>query len=250
MSKRLLMTVDAVRDTTSGEATGPACYTRARVLAAVRQHQQRRVVKIAFGIPLGAVLLGSVAWAATGQHMTTVVQRVSAVIAQNNTEQGTRTSSRARHLKPSHIEARALVTEPTGAAHALQQSPAPIATDATQPAAMPAASTAHKPTQRPLAEAPRIDRDELTERELQLYERAHRAHFIDKNWAVALASWDEYLRKLPRGRFSIEAGYNRALCLVRLGMTDEAVRALRPFALGASGSYRQREAQTLIEQIK
>jgi TolA-binding protein len=250
MSKRLVLAVDAVRDTSAGEASGPACYTRARVLAAVRQHQQRRVIKVTFGIPLGAVLLGSVAWAATGQHMTMMVQHVSAVITQNKTEHGTRTSSKAKNPKPSHIEARAQVPEPTEPAHAPQQSPAPIATDATQPAAMPASSTAHKPTQRPLAEAPRIDHDELTERELQLYESAHRAHFIDKNWAVALAAWDEYLRQLPRGRFSIEARYNRALCLVRLGRADAAVRALKPFALGTPGSYRQREAQTLIEQLK
>jgi tetratricopeptide (TPR) repeat protein len=92
--------------------------------------------------------------------------------------------------------------------------------------------------------------DEVSERELLLYESAHRAHFIDKNWAEALAHWDAYLHQLPRGRFAVEAAYNRALCLLRLGHTDKAIRALKPFAQGAPGGYRQREAQTLLDELE
>jgi hypothetical protein len=90
----------------------------------------------------------------------------------------------------------------------------------------------------------------MTERELLLYGRAHRAHFVEKSWATALAGWDDYLRQLPRGRFAVEARYNRALCLVRLGRTEQALGALRSLAQGAAGGYRQREARALIEQLE
>jgi hypothetical protein len=78
-----------------------------------------------------------------------------------------------------------------------------------------------------------------------LYRAAHRAHFVDQNPAAALPAWDEYLRAAPNGRFAIEARYNRALCLARLGRNAEAREALAPFAAGQFGGYRQREAAEL-----
>ncbi|HVJ14494.1 MAG TPA: hypothetical protein VM686_03595, partial [Polyangiaceae bacterium] len=84
------------------------------------------------------------------------------------------------------------------------------------------------------------------ERELGLYRAAHRAHFVDKDWGAALSGWSEYLSKVPSGRFTLEARYNRALCLVQLGRKSEARSALEPFARGAFGAYRQREASELL----
>ncbi|AUX44122.1 hypothetical protein SOCE26_055840 [Sorangium cellulosum] len=83
-----------------------------------------------------------------------------------------------------------------------------------------------------------------------LYQAAHRAHFVERNPAAALAAWDVYLAAAPRGRFSVEAQYNRALCLVRLGRTDEAQRALEPFARGAFGAYRQTESRALLDALR
>ena len=54
------------------------------------------------------------------------------------------------------------------------------------------------------------------------YEAAHRAHFAERDPTKALRGWDAYLAAYPDGRFSLEARYNRALTLVRLGRTDEA----------------------------
>jgi hypothetical protein len=58
------------------------------------------------------------------------------------------------------------------------------------------------------------------------------------------------LRAYPRGHYALEARYNRALTLVRLGRTEEASRALRPFAEGTSHGYRQAEASALLEALE
>jgi hypothetical protein len=84
--------------------------------------------------------------------------------------------------------------------------------------------------------------------ELTLYKQAHRAHFTDHDYARALAGWDRYLASAPRGTFALEARYNRAIALQRLGNRAAAIEALRPFANGAYGRYRQEEARQLIEQ--
>ncbi|MCU0686932.1 MAG: hypothetical protein MUF34_32580 [Polyangiaceae bacterium] len=83
-----------------------------------------------------------------------------------------------------------------------------------------------------------------------LYERAHRAHFGGRDPAAALAAWNAYLAAAPRGRFALEARYNRALTLVRLGRRDEAARALEPFAAGDFGGYRQNEAKRLLPSLR
>jgi hypothetical protein len=83
-----------------------------------------------------------------------------------------------------------------------------------------------------------------------LYRRAHDLHFHGGDPAVALAAWDAYLAAEPAGRFSVEARYNRALLLIRLGRFAEARAALAPFARGAiAGGYRQTEAEQLIERL-
>ncbi len=83
--------------------------------------------------------------------------------------------------------------------------------------------------------------------EARAYGQAHAAHFVADAPAEALGLWDAYLRRYPRGTFVPEAQFNRALCLLRLGRRDEARAALRPFAAGELGGYRQREASTLID---
>jgi hypothetical protein len=85
--------------------------------------------------------------------------------------------------------------------------------------------------------------------ELELYRTAHRAHFTDHDSVAALAAWNAYLAKAPAGRFVLEARYNRALCLVRLERKAEARKALEPFARGAFGGYRKREATELLEVL-
>lgn len=81
---------------------------------------------------------------------------------------------------------------------------------------------------------------------LQLYQRAHELHFRKHDFAAALAAWDVYLASTASGPLSLEARYNRAICLTRLGRTAEARGALLPFARGDYGGYRQAEASALL----
>lgn len=81
-----------------------------------------------------------------------------------------------------------------------------------------------------------------------LYVTAHRLHFRGAP-SAALAAWDAYLATGPRGPRALEASYQRALTLSRLGRRDEAVAALLPFARGMRGGFRQREAALLIERL-
>jgi len=82
-----------------------------------------------------------------------------------------------------------------------------------------------------------------------LYLEAHRAHFEQANYARALPAWEDYLRKAPSGRFALEARFNRAVCLIRLGRLSEARSALEPFADGRTGGYRQHEATELMDSL-
>lgn len=109
----------------------------------------------------------------------------------------------------------------------------------------PPAKPKPKPTPS-LAPAPTAKVD----RETPLYEAAHEAHFVTRDPAAALSAWDAYLAAYPSGRFAPEAKYNRALSLLRLGRKDEAKDALAPFADGAHGDYRKREAKRLLDALR
>jgi len=86
--------------------------------------------------------------------------------------------------------------------------------------------------------------------DLQLYKSAHQSHFRDRNYGQALSAWEAYLQQMPSGTFAIEAKYNRALCLVRLGRYAEARAAFSEFAEGkVVGGYRRDEAARFIEAL-
>ncbi|MBK7778704.1 MAG: tetratricopeptide repeat protein [Sandaracinaceae bacterium] len=140
---------------------------------------------------------------------------------------------------------RAAVTDPTRAAaaapghHVVAQSPA--TSDSYRAGAGHATDAS---PEQPAATAPVSDPD------LALYREAHRAHFVQRDSRAALAAWDRYLAAHPRGSFALEARYNRALCLVRLGRHDAARQALAPFAAGdVGGGYRRTEASALLEAL-
>lgn len=82
-----------------------------------------------------------------------------------------------------------------------------------------------------------------------LYTKAHALHFQAHDYAAARAAWEAYLKAAPSGRFAAFAHYNHAICLLRLGRTSEARRALQLFATGAFGGYRKAEAQSLLDAM-
>jgi RNA polymerase sigma-70 factor (ECF subfamily) len=81
-----------------------------------------------------------------------------------------------------------------------------------------------------------------------LYVRAHHAQFVARDYADALAAWDEYLAR-PAGTFAVEAQFNRAIALAQLGRVDEARAAIAPFAAGAHGDYRRQSARRLLDLL-
>ena len=127
----------------------------------------------------------------------------------------------------------------------------PADDDAPLVAAMPASMSVHEMQVPAAAPAPaRHETQPLASASELLYTRAHELHFRGHDPAAALAAWDAYLAAEPTGTFAIEARYNRALCLVRLGQLADARRALEPFAHGdVEHGYRQPDAARLIERI-
>lgn len=82
-----------------------------------------------------------------------------------------------------------------------------------------------------------------------LYMTAHRLHFRGAP-QVALAAWDAYLATEPTGPLAVEARYNRAVVLARLGQRVAARAALLPFANGTYGTFRKADAQLLLSQLE
>jgi outer membrane biosynthesis protein TonB len=106
------------------------------------------------------------------------------------------------------------------------------------------------PVAEPVTPAP-VEPTPIASADLAKYRAAHKAHFQQRDFALALRNWEAYLRQYPNGTFAIEARYNRAICLLRLNRKDEARRALTPFAHGDIGhGYRQAEATKLLEALE
>lgn len=121
---------------------------------------------------------------------------------------------------------------------------------AVQPAVKSAVPNAN--TSAPPDESPRTTMRVAADRGQVLFRKAHELHFRGGDPAAAIAAWDKYLAFAPNGAFVLEARYNRALALIRVGRTAEAVTALRPYAEGKvmPQAYRQSEATQLIELLQ
>jgi hypothetical protein len=237
----------ALRETTEGEDAS-ARFTRARVMASVHQSRRRRGLRSALLIPLAAVLFGSSAWGAASGRLPAVLHAVVQLVVGGP-------------------EVEAPPTEPAAPAapKAAARAPAPAAPvdesvtdepgdrdgeptiEERAPDAAPTRAKAPPAVLRPSARRAAIDPEGPGA--YAAYRRAHAAHFGAQDPAAALAAWDDYLRVAPGGRFALEATYNRALCLVRLGRQTEARAALRPFADGTYGAYRRREARELLDAL-
>jgi outer membrane biosynthesis protein TonB len=126
-----------------------------------------------------------------------------------------------------------------------EPAPEPVLVEPAPPALPTPVRKPRATTPPPRAEPPaaRPDADAL-------YRTAHAAHFVRGDYAAALSAWDDYLAAAEPGhRWRLEASYNRGIALYRLGHTDEARRALEPFARGEYGSYRRAEAERLLQAL-
>ncbi|MGK3984285.1 hypothetical protein WME99_14675 [Sorangium sp. So ce136] len=262
--------------------------TRARVMRSLKAQRARRLTTVRLVVPLAAVLVGSAAWASAARWFPDAWNDVASQLGltaadppdappgppPSRARSAPRRAAEADVPAPPPIEPTVAELappappplEPTVVAPAplappiapSESAPAPRrapvvavapATQAARPAASPSAASS-SPAARPQANDPQaVQRPPAGPDTDALYQAAHRAHFVERNPSAALGAWDAYLAAAPRGRFAVEAQYNRALCLVRLGRTDEARRALEPFAQGAHGGYRQTESRSLLEAM-
>jgi len=236
-------------------------FTRARVMASLHQRRQRRSTRLALFVPLAAILVGSTAWAGATGRLGRVWTYVSDAVVEAVGDPPGGTEAAA---PVAHRGRRAAAPESSSAAPSPEVSPtedpAQLPEDEVEPDEQEAQpqraargaggrGSAGPRGGRHSAEPSAASAGPESPDALGLYRAAHRAHFGGGDPAAALRAWDTYLRADPSGRFSVEARYNRGICLVRLGRLLEARAALSPFARGAYGGYRQREASELLEAL-
>ncbi len=221
------------------ESGGPSAdelrRTRMRVMESARGSQRRRARVIYVAFPIAAVLVATTAWAASTGRLGAAMRGVRALLAP--------------------AEPTVVVSAPpppvVGAPPPVAEQP-PREEPIEPPAPPPVVSA--PPAIKPSVVAPPkvndADVDDASSVDITLYKQAHRLHFVEKSYGAALDAWDEYLRRSPAGAFVIEARYNRAICLVKLGRKAEARIALEPFADGKiGGGYRREEASKLLEAL-
>lgn len=205
----------ALREETDGRSPD-AARTRARVLTSARRARTRPTWVMAAAAALVLALFIPLAHAWTRGRL-----------------------ARGRTPEPVPAPAPVRVDPPARNTPSLPPSPAPASVPARVEAPAPVA----------LPTTVRSPRSPVDPAERRAYREAHALHFDAREPARALDAWERYLRAYPNGRFAVEARYNRALCLVRLDRRDDARAALRPFADGSHGAYREREARALIEAL-
>lgn len=194
------------------------------VVARLGERRQKRV-KLGWFFPIAAVLAVSSAWASgeqlrAGWHWLTGSTHTTTVTANAPPVR------RALPVPP--VTATSAPTTPL------------VATAA--PSAIARAKPVRAHSQNPAPDLP-SDVDAL-------YRDAHRLHFVEQSPERALPAWDRYLSAAPQGEFALEARYNRGVCLLRLGRSEQARAALEPFARGDYGPYRRAEAQALLAELE
>jgi hypothetical protein len=272
--------VRALRE--EGDAAAPqAKLTRERILRDLRPRARSR--RWVWAVPVAALLAGSTVLAATGQlpvvlqtvgetaarvfgsgkHATTphgestpgvVTPAPSAPVAETAPAVETPAPQGEAPSAPVDEPGKATRPEPSArrAARSADAGTKVVAPAATPEVASPPASATPEVTTPPASATPEVATPKPAEADqtLALYRRAHRLHFVEQNPSAALAAWDDYLAKKPKGPLVVDATYDRALCLVRLGRRAEARTALEPFADGRYGSYRQKDARALLEALQ
>lgn len=223
--------VAATRRAFDGES-GVAAATERRILESARR--RRRFRPGAWLVPLAAAFVASAAVA----HGLGAFGALRARLLGDPLPAPSVATSVAPSSEEPPAATRAVAPAPPPVEAAAEETSSPkLRRPETKPSAVPASRAAAP------AEAAKVD-------EMALYREAHRAHFGERNYALALAHWDRYLALTPRGAFVLEARYNRGVALYRLGRRDAAVEALRPFAEGVYGGYRSGEAAQMLEELR
>jgi len=238
----------ALREATEGEDAS-ARFTRARVMASIHRSRARRGLRTALLVPLAAVLVGSSAWGAASGQLPAAIRSVVRLVV-GSPELGPAAPSPVAASPAAPRVSAPSAPPPLEPAAPEEEEPGDRDGKPTLEERVPAAAPpARAELAAPRPSARRAPLDPEGSAAYAAYRRAHEAHFVTQDAAAALVAWDEYLAVAPGGRFALEARYNRALCLVRLGRSAEARAALAPFAAGEHGEYRRREAGELVRAL-
>ncbi|HTB77326.1 MAG TPA: hypothetical protein VK762_28975 [Polyangiaceae bacterium] len=255
---------NAVRER-AREPSTEASRTRAQVLLRASRRAKRGKLAVSLA-PLAAVFAISTAWASTHEGLPRAWDRVLGLFASNG---GTSAPAGAGIAAPVvHPVAIATAAAPPDERESNPPAPPEVSIDAlpqTSPPSLPWPAARRAEPVAPQGSArvvPETVREAVAQAhpaapvavaheddQARLYAEAHRAHFVDGDPSSALRAWNAYLAAAPEGTFAPEAHYNRAVTLVRLGRLAEARRELEPFARGAYGGYRTREAAALLDAI-
>ncbi|MBN1608434.1 MAG: hypothetical protein JW940_17515 [Polyangiaceae bacterium] len=250
----------AVRETTE-DSGDTGAFTRMRIMHSLHGARRRRMTRVVVWAPLAAILAGATAAAATGQAARVWLAIERAVLSEPSpadtyeppAARRTRSGSRGPAKPTAPEPATSDTSEPSVAEPEATRAPVTeerVSSIAKSKPRAPALDRDARTASSGLAAAGPSAEDLAAARELDLYRAAHRAHFREHDCPGAIQAWERYLAQAPRGRFTLEARYNRALCLVRLGREDAAAAALRPFAQGSFGGYRQSDARALLEALE
>jgi hypothetical protein len=239
---RLDDAVRALRDETNGPSER-GDETRSRVIANVQRARGRRSKRMFVILPIAAVLAAATASAGVAGKLPGAwhaALRVLRLAPEPAVEPARAPAPPPSEPRVDPVPEPANEPEPSAPPPVNVVSPRPLPKLRPTATATPTAIAA--PTAAPTATASSTD-------SLALFRNAHRLHFSAQDPAAALSAWDAYLREDPSGSLALEARYNRALCLVRLGRSREAREALAPFADGRYGGYRKNEARALLDML-
>ncbi len=244
------MKSDLLREATtalseSGHQQSGGKFTRERIVATLHENQQKGRARRAMLLPLAAIFVGSTAFAGVNGSLSRVMRSaLSAVGFEVAAPVAVDEAPEANHARPA-----ARAAQPTAKPQPAEAAN-PVEPEPPQEAAATTAPSRHEPKDELGARAGLGEAKPVVADGHELYRRGHRAHFKEGNPGGALEAYDAYLKQQPQGRFAVDARYNRALCLVRLGRHAEAEAALAPFAKGDFGDYRKQDAQRLLDALE
>ncbi len=239
----------ALRQEFDGASAAPEA-TRARVIRNLAERKPRRAKWWAIGIPALALLGGSTAWAAAHGQLGVMVKQATIALGLSIEDE---VEAPAPAPAPRRPGAQAVTAAPVEKVVEEDESLAAPAEEPEDPAPRVTSPLPRSATETPQGPSP----EELAQKRAQeeqekaiiAYKKGHDAHYGQGNCATAISAYDSYLRQYPAGSFVLEARYNRAVCLVQVGRLAEAQTALRPFAQGQLGGYRQTQAQSLLDAL-
>ncbi len=231
-------------ETPAGRARAAA--TELRVLTSIADARRARRRRAAWLLPVAATFVAGVAWATASGHSGRLLAVVAAAFHPSTQERVATSPLPLAPLAAASPDEPALppATAPANVDAPLPRlAPAPVVPSPAKPAPPHAAARVDA---QPAATAPR---PALAHDPEALYDEAHKLHFVDHDFAAAVTAWDAYLASSPSPTLAPEARFNRAVALVRLDRKDDARVALRAFADGRYGAYRQSDAKRLLDSL-